>query len=80
MDAHFSKESEELKKSIEELFDKLERSKKSLDGFLETRGVKQENIYEIFQDEYNQYYKEWTIYRPVQRYNRLSYFPITREI
>lgn len=80
LDAHFSKESEELKKSIEELFDKLERSKKSLDGFLETRGVKQENIYEIFQDEYNQYYKEWTIYRPVQRYNRLSYFPITREI
>ena len=62
LDAHFSKESEELKKSIEELFDKLERSKKSLDGFLETRGVKQENIYEIFQDEYNQYYKEWTIY------------------
>lgn len=62
LDAHFSKESEELKKSIEELLDKLERSKKSLDGFLETRGVKQENIYEIFQDEYNQYYKEWTLY------------------
>ncbi|MCS2678086.1 AAA family ATPase [Bacteroides ovatus] len=31
-------------------------------AFSRQGGVKQENIYEIFQDEYNQYYKEWTIY------------------
>ena len=38
----------------------LKDPRNHLMAFSRQGGVKQENIYEIFQDEYNQYYKEWT--------------------
>lgn len=52
LDAHFSKESEELKSKLEGLKTTLEKASLALEGFLDKRGLKTENIYVTYQSEY----------------------------
>lgn len=62
LDAHFSKESEELKKALQGQRTKMEAARQALDTFLEDREFKKENIYATLQAEYNNVKAEWDAY------------------
>lgn len=59
LNAHFSKESEELKKSLQELKIVLEKAAMRLDGFLESKGLTKENIYAVYLGKYDKVIVEW---------------------
>lgn len=62
LNAHFSKESEELKSSLQALKEKLEKASQSLDGFLEGKGFTKENIYATLHGEFDSVIVEWNGY------------------
>ncbi len=62
LDAHFSKESEDLKKDLLEQRTKLEAASQALDNYLESKGLKKENIYASLQSEYDKVIEEWNAY------------------
>lgn len=66
LNAHFSKESEELKQSLTTLKEKLEKASEGLDGFLEARNITEQNIYAAFTAEYKAVKEKWDNY--VTRY------------
>ena len=68
LNAHFSKESEELKKSLQELKIVLEQTAMKLDGFLESKGLTKENIYAVYLGEYEKVTVEWGVY--VEQYKK----------
>ncbi len=59
LNAHFSKESEDLKTALTTLKMALESASESLDKFLESRGFKKENIYVPYLGEYEAVMKLW---------------------
>jgi len=59
LDAHFSKESEELKKNIEEENEELRRSKDALSGFLESKGIIKDNYYSAYQQDFDSIKTQW---------------------
>ena len=62
INAHFSKESEELKNGLMELKGNLEQAALKLDGFLESKGLIKENIYAAFLGEYEKVMSRWNAY------------------
>ena len=62
LDAHFSKESEELQKALQEQRSKMEAARQALDTFLEDRNFKKDNIYATLQGEYSKVKEEWDAY------------------
>ena len=62
LNAHFSKESEELKRELTSLRGKLENANMALDEYLEGKGLTKENVYTSFCDEYEQVIGEWNAY------------------
>ena len=62
LNAHFSKESEELKADLTLLRGKLENASMALDGYLEGKGLVKENVYANFHDDYEQVMGEWNAY------------------
>lgn len=68
LNAHFSKESEELKKSLQELKIVLEQASLKLDGYLESKGLTKENIYAVYLGEYDKVTAEWDVY--VEHYKK----------
>lgn len=62
LNAHFSKESEDLKQSLLRLKEKLENASKALDGYLESKGLIKENIYVANIAEYNAVLAQWNDY------------------
>lgn len=68
LNAHFSKESEELKKSLQELKIVLEQASLKLDGYLESKGLTKENIYAVYLGEYDKVTAEWGVY--VEQYKK----------
>ncbi len=62
LDAHFSKESEELKKDLQEQKETLEKAGKALDNFLEIKGFKKDGIYASLLGEYDKVITEWNAY------------------
>lgn len=59
LNAHFSKQSEELKAALLEEKAKLVKASKALDGFLELRYFIAENIYVAYLDDYEKLMKRW---------------------
>jgi len=59
IDAHFSKESEELKKSIEEYKIILEKSNNYIDSFWESEKITKDNYYSLFYPDYENIKKNW---------------------
>lgn len=59
LNAHFSKESDELKQSLQNQKQELEDAKVALDGFLESMNFKKENIYAENLKEYEAVLEEW---------------------
>lgn len=68
INAHFSKESEELKNGLTELKGNLEQAALKLDGFLESKGLIKENIYAAFLGEYEKVMGGWNAY--VEQYKK----------
>lgn len=68
INAHFSKESEELKNGLTELKRNLEQAALKLDGFLESKGLIKENIYAAFLGEYEKVMGGWNAY--VEQYKK----------
>ena len=68
INAHFSKESEELKNCLTELKRNLEQAALKLDGFLESKGLIKENIYAAFMGEYEKVMGRWNAY--VEQYKK----------
>lgn len=66
LNAHFSKESEELKQSLTTLREKLVKASESLDGFLEAKNITEQNIYAVYTAEYKAVKEKWDDY--VTRY------------
>ena len=66
LNAHFSKESEELKQSLTTLREKLEKASEGLDGFLEAKNITEQNIYAAYTAEYKVVKEKWDDY--VTRY------------
>ena len=62
LNAHFSKESEELKQSLTALREKLEKANNGLDGFLEGKNITEQNIYAAFNAEYKAVKENWDNY------------------
>ena len=62
LDAHFSKESEDLKQMLTELKEILIKASNSLDSFLDGKGFVKENIYVAFAGEYASILEEWNEY------------------
>lgn len=62
LNAHFSKESEELKANLTELRGQLENASKSLDGFLESKLFTEPNIYVTYVEEYKAVKEKWDKY------------------
>lgn len=62
LNAHFSKESEELKTDLTLLKGKLESASMALDGYLEGKGLVKENVYTTFHDEFELVIDEWNAY------------------
>ena len=62
LNAHFSKESEELKQSLTALREKLEKANNGLDGFLEGKNITEQNIYAAFNAEYKAVKEKWDNY------------------
>lgn len=59
LDAHFSKESEELKELIENEKSMLEDSLRQIESFLIGKGISKENYYSIFHDEFDIAKNKW---------------------
>jgi wobble nucleotide-excising tRNase len=59
LDAHFSKESEELKKSIENKKSMLEASLRQIENFLTAKEIVKENYYSMFHDEFDTAKNKW---------------------
>ncbi len=68
INAHFNKESEELKNGLIELKRNLEQVALKLDGFLESKGLIKENIYAAFLGEYEKVMGRWNAY--VEQYKK----------
>lgn len=66
LNAHFSKESEELKQGLTSLREKLEKASNGLDGFLEGMNITEQNIYAAYTAEYKAVKEKWDAY--VKRY------------
>lgn len=66
LNAHFSKESEELKQSLTTLREKLAKTSEGLDGFLEKMNITEQNIYAAYTAEYKAVKEKWDDY--VTRY------------
>lgn len=66
LDAHFSKESEDLKNALQEERVKLTVASQALDEYLDSKGFKKENIYASLQGEFERVVGEWNTY--VARY------------
>lgn len=62
LNAHFSKESEDLKQSLIKLNEKLENASKALDGFLESKGLVKDNIYVANAEEFDAVLAQWNDY------------------
>jgi wobble nucleotide-excising tRNase len=69
LDAHFSKESEELKKSIEDEKLILEKSKKYIDDFIDVNKISKDNYYSLFHDEFEEIKGKWNNF--VDEYSKL---------
>jgi len=59
LDAHFSKESEDLKENIQKEIQILNNSKSSLEKFLETKGVIKDNYYYSYHFDFDDIKKQW---------------------
>lgn len=59
IDAHFSKESEELKRQISAEIELLDRSKSNLSAFLESKNIQKDNFYAILHTEYEEIKTSW---------------------
>lgn len=59
LNAHFSKESEDLKSELTTLKEKLEKGGEALDDFLGSKGFVKENIYVSYQEEYAKVIALW---------------------
>lgn len=59
IDAHFSKESEDLKTKIAAETKLLEDSKSTLQTFLENKGIKKDNFYTAFHSKYDTVIAQW---------------------
>jgi wobble nucleotide-excising tRNase len=59
IDAHFSKESEELKKAIENEMSALEKSKNYMDVFWKTENITKENYYSLLFSDYENIKNKW---------------------
>jgi wobble nucleotide-excising tRNase len=57
LDAHFSKESEELRKEIQSKIDNLEQAKNNLDSFI---NLTKEQFYSNLHSDFDAVYKKWT--------------------
>lgn len=68
LNAHFSKESEELKNGLTELKGNLEQAALKLDGFLESKGLTKDNVYAAFVGEYDKVTGEWEAF--VEQYKK----------
>lgn len=68
INAHFSKESEEMKNSLAELKRNLEQAALKMNGFLESKGLIKENIYAAFLVEYEKVMGGWNAY--VEQYKK----------
>lgn len=66
LNAHFSKESEDLKQSLMRQKEKLSKSIVTIDGFIETKGFVEENIYSSNMEEYQKILISWKTY--VEKY------------
>ena len=62
LNAHFSKESEELKQGLQALKERMERANNVLDGFLESRLYAEQNIYAAYQEDFKTAKGEWDAY------------------
>lgn len=62
LNAHFSKESEDLKTALTTLKTALESASESLDKFLESRGFRKENIYVMYLGEFDAVIKLWNTF------------------
>ena len=62
LDAHFSKESEELKTKLLNLKATLEKASLALDDYLEKKGFKKENIYASYLSEYAGVVELWNTF------------------
>ena len=67
LDAHFSKESEELKEKIQGEIQILNNSKSSLDNFLQTKGVIKDNFYYSYHQDFDEIKSQWDDF--VEQYN-----------
>jgi wobble nucleotide-excising tRNase len=59
LDAHFSKESEELKEEIQKEIQKLNESKSLLENFLLTKRIVKDNYYSIYNSEFDEIKRQW---------------------
>ena len=62
LNAHYSKESDELKQELINLKSKLELSDKALDSYLETKGFIEKNIYAEYLSAYTETQMVWNAY------------------
>lgn len=62
LNAHFSKESEELKKGLMDLRETLTAANSKLDGYLESKGFTKENIYVPYTAKYDEVIEKWNVY------------------
>lgn len=62
LNAHFSKESEDLKTALTMLKTALESASESLDKFMESRGFRKENIYVLYLGEFDAVIKLWNTF------------------
>lgn len=69
LNAHFSKESDELKQSLLGKKKELEDAKEALDGYLERMNFKKENIYAENLKEYEAVIEDWNTY--VEKYKKV---------
>jgi len=67
LDAHFSKESETLKKEIQQEIEKLEKAKVSINSFLENRELIQSNFYTSILPEFDSIKGKWDVV--IEEYN-----------
>jgi wobble nucleotide-excising tRNase len=59
LDAHFSKESEELKRSIIEEREKLRIAKERIDSYLESKGIIRNNYYSSYMQQFDEIKAQW---------------------
>lgn len=62
LNAHFSKESDDLSQRLRECRTKLERAADALDDFLEARGFVEKNVYAAYAKEFQAVMADWKVY------------------